>query len=193
MKIIQCGVLSSYQRLIFNTVCLFQNSIDDFCYFLIINHLILQLLSSHNNIIFLTYIVFSWLYIYNIPSSYVYTAEFQQYIITNNEVIEKLKQYSQNHEDPLNRYRATISLSYLYNTGKLDQSLLDYFRNYVETMPVDIGWNLVFSSVEPYFHLFESNIEEFQLLGAWMLAHISRTGFIASYVTHSFTVSNTSK
>jgi hypothetical protein len=111
-----------------------------------------------------------------IPAAYFQYPEFQQYIVTNTQVIEKLKRYSSNECDPLNRYRATMCLSYLYGTGKLEANILQYIRDYTRTVPVDIGWNLVFSSIEPYFHLFRSDIEELQLFGSWMLAHVSRTG-----------------
>jgi hypothetical protein len=110
-----------------------------------------------------------------IPAAYFQYPEFQQYIVTNTQVIEKLKRYSSNECDPLNRYRATMCLSYLYGTGKLEANILQYIRDYTRTVPVDIGWNLVFSSIEPYFHLFRSDIEELQLFGSWMLAHVSRT------------------
>lgn len=124
--------------------------------------------------------------------TFLFVAEFQQYVIKNNKIIEKLKYYSRNEADPLNRYRATMCLSYLYGTGELEKNVLNYLRDYVRSVPVDVGWNLVFSSIEPYFHLFRSDIEEFQLFGSWMLAHVSRTGNFIGFILTLFSLQKSS-
>jgi hypothetical protein len=85
-----------------------------------------------------------------------------------------------------------MCLSYLYGTGELEKNVLNYLRDYVRSVPVDVGWNLVFSSIEPYFHLFRSDIEEFQLFGSWMLAHVSRTGNFIGFILTLFSLQKSS-
>jgi hypothetical protein len=49
-------------------------------------------------------------------------------------------------------------------------------RSFTTDVKVDIFWRLVFSAAAPYIPLLTSDVLEFRVMGAWLLAHISRTG-----------------
>jgi hypothetical protein len=41
---------------------------------------------------------------------------------------------------------------------------------------MNVKWRLVFSVAKPYLPLLTSEVPEFRVMGAWLLAHISLTG-----------------
>jgi hypothetical protein len=92
-----------------------------------------------------------------------------------------MKQFaSAENADLVNRFRATLALSYMYQTGTLDASVLPLINDFAMQVPHTVAWRLVFSKVKPYWHLFPSQRVELLALVAWLLAHTSLTGALTS-------------
>jgi hypothetical protein len=45
--------------------------------------------------------------------------QLQEIIVTNDQVVSMLKEFASQKHDDVNKFRAVLSLSYLYQTGKI--------------------------------------------------------------------------
>jgi hypothetical protein len=116
-----------------------------------------------------------WL-LYLIPGSLFQFEEFQKITAAKPQAVAKMKQFaSAENADLVNRFRATLALSYMYQTGTLDASVLPLINDFAMQVPHTVAWRLVFSKVKPYWHLFPSQRVELLALVAWLLAHTSLT------------------
>jgi hypothetical protein len=107
----------------------------------------------------------------------LFSEEFQRITAERPEAVEKLKQFAAaTNQDLVNRFRATLALSYMYQTGVLDESVLVFAKDFATHVPHTVAWRLVFSKVKPYSYLFHSGRIELLTLTAWLLAHTSLTG-----------------
>ncbi len=74
------------------------------------------------------------------------------------------------------RYRWTWP-KLIVRTVKLEPTYLSSMVQFTEEVPIDVKWSLVLQSLRPhYVHLFESDVTEFNLLAAWLLAKITHRG-----------------
>jgi hypothetical protein len=99
----------------------------------------------------------------------------QEIVVNDQRVVSILKEFATQRHDDVNRFRAVLSLSYLYQTGKLDDSVLQYFEQFTKEVPVNVKSRLIFSRTIPYQHLFNANKIELLVLGSWVLAQLSLT------------------
>lgn len=98
---------------------------------------------------------------------------------------------------PESRFRGVLCLSYFNATGnsqskkllqrtnwpaaKLEPKYLSSLVQFTEEVPLDVKWSLVVQSLRPhYVHLFETDVVEFNLLAAWLLAKITHKGIIVN-------------
>jgi hypothetical protein len=96
----------------------------------------------------------------------------RQKLVKKQKVLKRVKFWAESRlVPPESRFRGALCLSY-FNAS--EPKYLSSIVQLTEEVPLDAKWSLIVQSLRPhYVHLFESDIVEFNLLAAWLLAKIT--------------------
>eukprot|EP00029_Vermamoeba_vermiformis_P005281 TRINITY_DN1787_c0_g1_i1.p1 TRINITY_DN1787_c0_g1~~TRINITY_DN1787_c0_g1_i1.p1 ORF type:complete len:723 (+),score=89.69 TRINITY_DN1787_c0_g1_i1:44-2212(+) len=99
----------------------------------------------------------------------------RQKLVKKQKVLKRVKFWAESRlVPPESRFRGVLCLSYFNTAAKLEPKYLSSIVQFTEETPLDVKWSLVVQSLRPhYVHLFESDVVEFNLLAAWLLAKIT--------------------
>jgi hypothetical protein len=99
----------------------------------------------------------------------------RQKLVKKQKVLKRVKFWAESRlVPPESRFRGALCLSYFNASAKIEPKYLSSIVQLTEEVPLDAKWSLIVQSLRPhYVHLFESDIVEFNLLAAWLLAKIT--------------------